>query len=190
MTFFRLGLISGSYSKILCLLLFGEIVWQTMSKDAQEEPWEGVAGLPLGYPISRRSKGSSASLHARRIEVKASSARLKAEKELFDREIECKRFYLEKEIAMNAAEEAVDQLVMEENTEVKSGKMCNSRNKAAEIHVAIFENMPSKLEPEPLFENPSGYTIRQPEVQPEILFMERLINIQDKQMELTAQLVN
>ena len=116
---------------------------------------------------------------------------MKAEKEFFDKEIECKRFYLEKEIVMNAAEEAVlDQLVMEENIEVKSGKMCNSKNKTAEVPIVKFENMPSKLEPKPLFENPSGYTIRQPEVQPEILFMERLINIQDKQMELTAQLVN
>ena len=141
--------------------------------------------------ISRRSKGSSASSHARRIEVKARSARLKAEKEFFDREIEYKRFYLEKEIAINAAEEAVlDQLVMEENTEVKAGEMCSPKNKTAEDPVVKFENMASKLEPEPFLENPSGYTIRQSEVQSEILFIERLINIQDKQMELTAQIAN
>ena len=92
---------------------------------------------------------------------------------------------------MNAAEEAVlAQLVMEENVEVKSGKMCSTRNKTAEISIANFYTMPSTVEPEPFFDNPSGYTIWQPEVQPEILCSERLINIQVKQMELTAQIAN
>ena len=67
---------------------------------------------------------------------------------------------MEKEIAITAVAEAVfDTLVMEDNTEVKSGEVCSHKNKSAEVPIAKFENVPAKVEPEPLLENPSGYTI-------------------------------
>ena len=183
------------------------ICQQILKLENEKKTVVSVLSVPRSVS-SRRSKGSSASSLARRIEVKAKLARLKAEKEFFDKEIEYKRFYLEKEIAMNAAEEAVlDQLVMEEKAEIKSGEICSHKNKTAEVPVAQFEKKPSKQEPEPLLENPSGYTfrqtevksvlenpsgftIRQSEVEPEVLFIERLIHIQDKQIELTAHIAN
>ena len=166
------------------------ICQQIRKLENEEKAAVSVRSVPRSA-ISKRSKGSSASSLARRIEVKAKSARLKAEKEFFDREIECKRFYLEKEIAINAAEEAVlDQLVLEENAEVRSGEMCSPKNKTAEVPATQLENKSSRLKTEHLLENPSGYNIRHSEVQPEILFIDKLIKIQDKQMELTAQIAN
>ena len=128
------------------------ICQQIRKLENEEKAAVSVRSVPRSA-ISKRSKGSSASSLARRIEVKAKSARLKAEKEFFDREIECKRFYLEKEIAINAAEEAVlDQLVLEENAEVKSGEMCSPKNKTAEVPATQLENKSSRLKAEHLLE--------------------------------------
>ena len=148
-----------------------------------------------GY--SRQSRGShvSSNYSALKIEIKTRAARLKVEKDFFEKEVEYKRLLLDREVAISKAEEeALQQLEKDEqNAEIKP---LQPKIPDQEIAKQSTQNVPKlAVKSESKHDEktgPSSSASKQPlQSQPtpkesEVEVITKLIGLQEKQTELTA----